>query len=206
MKRRMVPLAIGLLAWSGCSLVTQGEVVEPTLHLLDARAVVATGARRDVVLAVSLPRAAAGYDTAAMLYLRRPHDLERYATHRWADTPARLVWPLIVRALEDSGGYRAVVTTGSAAPAALRLDTEILQLRQSFVARPSTVELVLRAQLVDAPSRRVLATRVFELVQPSTSDDAPGGVIAANRAVAATLARLSAWCATVVGGAAVPPS
>jgi cholesterol transport system auxiliary component len=204
-KRRVVSVAIGLLVLNACSLVPQGEAAEPTLHLLDARATVAAGARRDVVLAVSLPRAAAGYDTAAMLYLRRPHALERYATHRWADTPARLIWPLVVRALEDSGGYRAVVTTGSAAPAALRLDTEIVQLRQSFVARPSTVELMLRAQLVDAASRRVLATRVFEIVQPSSSDDAPGGVVAANQAIAAALVQLSAWCATI-GGGAMPPS
>jgi len=204
-KRRNACAAIGLFSLNACSLVPQGGTEEPTLHLLDARPGVATVARRDIVLAVSLPRAAAGYDSAAMLYLRTPHALERYATHRWVDTPARLVWPLIVQTLEASAGYRAVVTAASGVPAPQRLDTEIVLLRQNFLARPSRVELQLRAQLVDLASRRVLATRLFEVVQVSDSDDAPGGVIAANQAIASALAQLSAWCAAT-GAAAPPPS
>jgi cholesterol transport system auxiliary component len=194
-RRRLCCLAITSLALPACSLVPQGAADEPTLHLLDVRATVAPAARRDLVLALGAPRSAAGYESAAMLYLQRAHALERYATHRWADAPARLLRPLLLRALDDGAAFRAVVTVDSGAPAALRLDTELLRLQQSFLVRPSRVELVLRAQLVDTVSRRVLATRSFEVNESAPTEDAAGGVVAANAAVAALLAQLTPWCA-----------
>ena len=78
--------------------------------------------------------------------------------------------------------------------AELRLDTEIVLLRQTFLTRPSRVEFTLRAQLVDVPGRRVLATRYVEAVQEAPSDDAPGGVAAANVAVSRALAQVAAFC------------
>jgi len=72
--------------------------------------------------------------------------------------------------------------------------SEIVQLRQSFLTRPSRVELTLRAQLVDVPGRRVLATRYIEVAQDAPSDDASGGVAAANSAAARALAQVAAFC------------
>jgi cholesterol transport system auxiliary component len=77
----------------------------------------------------------------------------------------------------------------------LRLDSEIVSLRQSFLARPSRVEFTLRVQLVDVPGRRVLATRYVELAQDAPSDDAPGGVTASNAAITRALALVAAFCA-----------
>jgi cholesterol transport system auxiliary component len=81
----------------------------------------------------------------------------------------------------------------------LRLDTEIVLLRQSFLATPSRVEFALRAQLVDVPGRRVLATRYVEAGEEAPSDDAPGGVVAANAAVAKALAQVAAFCVDASG-------
>ena len=72
-------------------------------------------------------------------------------------------------------------------------------LRQSFLTRPSRVEFTLRAQLVDVPGRRVLATRYVEVAQEAPSDDAPGGVVAANAAVARALAQVAAFCVDASG-------
>jgi cholesterol transport system auxiliary component len=192
---RMPVLAVlVLMLAAGCSLLRPAPMDQPTLHLLDARPAVSTAARRDVVLAVAMPAAAAGYDSPAMLYVQRDHALERYATHRWADAPARLLGPLLVHTLDDTGAFRAVVSTGGSAPADLRLDTEIVRLHQNFIERPSRVELTLRVQLVDIAARRVLAARYLEQVRSAPSDDAAGGVAAANSALAQALAQLAAWC------------
>lgn len=192
--RRAALVAACSVLGTSCGL-WQPAPAEPTsLHLLDARPAVATSVRRDHVLAVSAPRAAPGFDSAAMAYVQSPHALDHYATHRWADTPARMLGQLLTRTLEDTGSFRAVVQAGSGLPADLRLDTEIVLLRQSFLARPSRVELTLRAQLVDVPGRRVLATRYVEAVQEAPTDDAPGGVAAANTAVERALAQVAAFC------------
>jgi cholesterol transport system auxiliary component len=192
-RRAAIVAAVSLLG-TGCSLTPPAPADPTSLHLLDARPAVATTARRDHVLAVSPPRAAPGFDSAAMAYVQKAHALDHYATHRWADTPARLLGPLLTRTLEDTGSFRAVVTASSGLQADLRLDTEIVLLRQSFLARPSRVEFTLRAQLVDVAGRRVLATRYVEAVQEAPSDDAPGGVAAANAAVSRALAQVAAFC------------
>ena len=196
--RPMRRAAIVVVAWSllgsACSLAPTAPADEVSLHLLDVRPAVATTARREQVLAISPPRAAPGVDSAAMAYVQQAHALDHYATHRWADTPARMLDPLLTRTLEDTGSFRAVVQASGGVQADLRLDTEIVQLRQSFLTRPSRVEFTLRTQLVDVPGRRVLATRYVEAVQEAPSDDAAGGVIAANAAVGRALAQVAAFC------------
>ena len=76
----------------------------------------------------------------------------------------------------------------------LQIGDELLLLRQSFLVRPSRIELALRLQLVDLAARRVLATRYVEVDESAPSDDAPGGVVAANVALAGALAQAAAWC------------
>ncbi len=187
-------LTMAPLLLAGCSLWPAGAADEPTRHVLDARPAVAAPARRDLVLEVGAPRAAPGADSAAMVYLQAEHTVDHYATHRWIDTPARMLAPLLTRTLEDAGSFRAVVPTPSGLRADLRLDTEIVSLRQSFQSRPSRAEITLRVQLLDVAARRVLATRYVEVSQDAPSDDAPGGVRAANAAVARALAQVAAFC------------
>jgi cholesterol transport system auxiliary component len=193
MRRANIMAIVALLA-AGCSMLQPAPADDPALHLLDARPMVAGAAQRDRVLAISTVRATPGFDSAAMVYVQKAHALDHYAMHRWADTPARMLGQLLLRTLEDSGSFRAVVQAPSALPADLRLDTEIVQLRQSFLAKPSRVELTLRAQLIDVAARRVLATRYIEVTQDAPSDDAAGGVAAANDAVARALAQVAAFC------------
>jgi len=197
--RASVAATLALLVM-GCSLLPPAPADETVRHLLDARPAVATLARRDLVLSVSPPRAAPGFDSTAMAYMQKTHALDRYATHRWADTPARMFGELLTRTLEDTGSFRAVVPGPTGLPADLQLDTEIVHLRQSFLVKPSRVELVLRTQLVDVPGRRVLATRYIEVVEDAPSDDAPGGVAAANAAVARSLAQVAAFCVDASAG------
>jgi cholesterol transport system auxiliary component len=151
--------------------------------------------KRDLVLEVSAPRARPGFDTPQMAYTQRANALDYFAKHRWADTPARMLGPLFAQALEQSGGFRAVVQAPSLATASLRLDTELVRLQQDFGAKPSRVRLTLRAQLIDADSRRVLVSAEFDETEAAPSDDPYGGVIAANRALARLLERLAAFCA-----------
>ena len=53
------------------------------------------------VLLVSPPQAEPGFETQRMAYVRRPYQLEYYAVNQWADTPARMLAPLMVHALHD---------------------------------------------------------------------------------------------------------
>ena len=151
-------------------------------------------------LIVSAPRAAAGFDSPHIIYLRQPHKLEHFAHSEWMDTPARMLSPLLVAALENSGAFRAVVHAPTSASGELRLDTEVLQLQHEFEGQPSRVRFVLRANLVEDATRRVIATRAFEAVATAASEDPYGGVIAANQAVQTVLEQLATFCAETAAG------
>lgn len=194
--------ALGL-AVGGCSGLLPAPSPQPAFFALQRPpaaetshppAPTATLAAAGAVLVVQVPAAASGFDSAHIVYTQQPHRLQAFARHEWVDAPARMLAPLIVSALEAGGGFSAVVLAPSAAAGQWQLDTRLLQLQQEFGPRPSRVRLVLRAQLVHTASRSVVATRDFESVAPSASEDAPGGVAAAQLAVHTVLAELASWC------------
>ena len=148
-----------------------------------------------MTLVVEMPRAAPGFDTRDMAYVRRPHQIEYFAQHQWADKPAQMLAPLIVGTLQSSAVFSAVLLAPTGASGALRLETDLLRLQQDFTRSPSQVQLTLRAALIDVNSRRVMASRQFDIRLDAPSDDAYGGAVAANRAVAQWLAELASFSA-----------
>ena len=193
------PLLLATLL-AGCTAMRPPRVENPTLYLLDAQpAAVAGRLRRELTLAVDLPRARSGFATPQMAYVREPHKLDYYAKSRWVDTPARMLAPLLAQALAQSGDFRAVVLAPSSVAADLRLDTELIRLQQDFATQPSRVQLTLRVQLIDVKADKVLAARKFDEVESAPSDDAYGGVIAANRALRRLLGGLEEFCVAASG-------
>ena len=143
---------------------------------------------------VNPPQASAGFDSQRIIYVRKAHQLEYFAHSEWVDTPARMLAPLIVAAVDKSGAFRAVVSTPSAAAGDLRLDTEIVRLQHEFGSTPSRVRLTLRATLTDNATRQVLARIDFDSVADAASEDAYGGVVAANHATRVVLQSLAVFC------------
>lgn len=182
---------------TGCATLRPPRVAAPVVYVLNALPPNngVTHGRGRLVLAVSAPRAQAGFDTARMVYVRRRYEIEYFAKNRWVEPPAHMLAPLLVQALEQTGDFAAVVSWPSAVPTNLRLDTELTELQQDFRTHPSRVELGLRAQLTDLHDGRVLATRRFLEVEPAPSDNPYGGVVAANRAARRLLAQLVQFCA-----------
>ena len=197
--RRFVTVGLILALVGGCSALQPKATPQPAFYSLDsgkiesrhAPALPPTG----LTLIVNPPHAASGFDSQRILYVRTDHQLEYFAHSEWVDTPARMLAPLIVSALERSGAFRAVVLTPSAAAGDLRLDSEIVRLQHEFGGQPSRVRFTLRAYLVDNSTRRVLAWREFDATESSASEDPYGGVIAANRAVQKVLQQLADFCA-----------
>jgi cholesterol transport system auxiliary component len=139
------------------------------------------------VLLVEVPHAAPGYDSVHMVYVRHPLKQEAYANSEWTDTPARMLAPMLVAQLQQSGQFSAVVLAPSTAKASLRLDTTILQLSQDFLQVPSAIRLRLQVTLIDNITREVLAWRTLNVLQSANSEDAYGGAQAAQTAVKAGL-------------------
>lgn len=200
---RLAAAGLVLTLAGACGALRPTATPAPSFYSLDSartepRAAVRTAVASSVAaptLIVNPPRAASGFDSQHIIYVRDAHKLEYFAHSEWVDTPARMLAPLIVAAVENGGAFHAVVLMPNAAAGDLRLDTEIVRLQQDFVGRPSVVRFTLRAYLMDNLTRRVLAWREFDESVAAASDDPYGGVVAANRAVQSVLEQLAGFCA-----------
>jgi ABC-type uncharacterized transport system auxiliary subunit len=187
-------LASALLL-AGCTGFSAPQVASENIYVLEIqRATNPTQVKRNLVLAISEPQTRPGFNTPQMAYVLHPLELSYFVTSRWADTPARMLEPLLVQTMEQTGSFRAVVQVPGAVPADVQLNTELIRLQHDFVTRPSRVQLSLRAQLIDVRGQRVLAVKQFDEFENAASDNAYGGVTAANRAVQRVLDQLADFC------------
>lgn len=145
------------------------------------------------VLLVSPPLAEPGFETQRMVYVKRPFQIEYFAVNEWVDPPVRMFAPLMIHAFNHSGTFRAVIPLPSSIPGDYRLDTYGFLLQQEFIQQPSQVRVTARLQLVDVKESTILGTRSFEAVENAPSENAYGGVLAANRAVAGLLEQITSW-------------
>ena len=183
-----------MLLLAGCSPLQPIKSTTLNTYALDAQFAPANTATGNLTLLVSTPSARSGFDSARMIYVRKPHEIEYFSQNQWVDNPARMLAPLLVQALESTAKYRAVVSARSAATADLRLDTEIIRLQHEFLTQPSQVHITVRVQLLDLRNKTVLATRELDVVEVASSDDPYGGVLATNRAVKAMLQQIADFC------------
>ena len=109
-------------SWNVCSLDSAKIEAGAARHPPASTSVTAP------TLIVSPPHAAAGFDSQRIAYVREAHKLDYFAHAEWVDTPARMLAPLIVAAVESSGAFRSVVLTPTAAAGERGVDSEIVRL------------------------------------------------------------------------------
>lgn len=205
--RVRVLVMMGCATLSACTLIKPPPAVSMQSYVLELPAAEhSTYAARpqSKALVVAELRTRPGYDTPRMAYVKRDYTLDYYANSQWADTPARMLQPLLVNALESTGHYSAVLRAPAPVAAGLRLDAEIVRLEQVFTTQPSHMRIALRVLLIDARNGQVLGQRGFDADAPAASDDAYGGVRALNQMLAPLLSDVAAFCVTLTPSAGTP--
>jgi ABC-type uncharacterized transport system auxiliary subunit len=215
--RRALCLRAGIAALAGglggCTLLAPAARAAPVRHTLpepreppepaQAPAAASEGGappRCAAALRVRQPGAQPGADTDRMVYLRQDERPQAYTGHRWADTPANLLWPRLVRALALAEAWSVVLPphgVASEVDTGRRLDTQVVRLQQTVGPLAGAVRFTLDAWLIDPGARRVLAWRRFDAVSPTARDDAASAAQAAARAVDEVLRALVPWAAGV---------
>ena len=195
MSSQALQVLVPILVLAACNVLPAPKVVSQNIYMLEAGPVIqAAQVKRELVLAVSVPRALTGFDTTQMAYVQQPYELNYFVTSRWADTPARMLEPIIAQAMQQTQSFRSVVQASGMIPADVRLDIELVRLQQDFMTRPSRMQLTLRAQLIDLRNKRLLAAQQFDETETAASEDAYGGVVAANRVLQRVLGKLAEFC------------
>lgn len=192
---RTTLVVLSVVALSACAVFSTPEAPRYVrLQLTGAEASIPVSPVSGVTVLVARPRALPGYGTTHFAYVEDTHELRYYGRHEWIVEPSEMIHPAVVRALETSGAFAAVLSPPSTAVATHRLDLELVTLHQDYRARAGASELVLavRAQLVSADTRAVLATRTFEY-RESAGTGPVSGAAAADRALARLLEDLVAF-------------
>jgi cholesterol transport system auxiliary component len=148
-------------------------------------------ARVKHTILVTLPESVAGYQTANMLYVKKPFSLQSFATHTWVDSPASMLHPLLIESLQQSSYFQAIASVAYAEPIEYRLDTQLLKLQQNFVKKPSVIEFSAKVVLSQVDKNQILVSRIFNLEMPCPQDSPYGGVIAANKVAEAFTAEVT---------------
>jgi cholesterol transport system auxiliary component len=186
--------ALGLAAvLAGCGLLPPAEPPTTSWLLDQLPADVPRRAVRGGTLLVVPPEARPSIDTTEMPYTLRPHHFAYFAHNRWTETPPQMMQPLLVRTMEATGAFEAVLTPPHPPGRSWTLRTEIVDLVQDFSVDPPVVRLSLRARLSDPASNRLLGTREITLRETMQQKSPQAGVMAANKAVAAGLRELAAF-------------
>lgn len=180
---------------SGCSLFSPVEnppvrtYTFETLNFSTAR-----WHKGEKVLMLSAMAASPGYDSSDMIYSKNHFLLQSYANNRWIAAPAQLLTPLLQQSLQKSGCFKDVISSPSTANGDLTLDTQLLLLRQEFLADDgSRVRLAIGVTLIDNNSHEVLAHRDFTTIVHTSQSNPASGVVAANQAARIILNRISGY-------------
>jgi len=144
-------------------------------------------------LLIGVPEPAPGFESSRMAYVQVPHELNYFGMSQWVESPARMLTPLLVQSLEQSGMWGSVTPMPTSIRADYRLDLSHVVLVQDFLQQPSHVRLEWRGQLVDLKDWQVLGSRMFGREEEAVSEDAYGGVLAAQQALRHLLMDLQEW-------------
>jgi len=180
------------LAVTGCALLSsppkvsvEKAVLTEVPHDLPQRT-----SRADTVL-VFPPKTTPLYDTTQMAYSTQPHEIAYFSEREWGETPSQMLHPLVVRTLENTHAFRAVVAEPFAAHYTYALRTEILELLQDFSSDPAILVLSLRFQLTDYGAKTLIATKEVSVHETMRERNSYAGVMAANEATAKALQQMA---------------
>lgn len=184
------------LSLSGCSLFSPIKNSKNTYVINSVNPNTIHAQPTSLTLLVNVPQTTQAYDTTQMAYIACPYELSYFSKNAWIDTPAQMLLPLMVQSLQNTCHYHAVVTPPFIGQSDLILSTQLVQLQQEFLECKSCSRehIIMRAQLINAATQRIIAACQFEVCERAPQNCPYGGVVAANCATAKLLAQLTQFC------------
>lgn len=141
--------------------------------------------------------ATAFYDNENLVYSRAPGTRGQYQYARWTERPGKRFSDLLQKRLATQSGFASVSIAGGQVRGDLVLDTELSEFYHQAETAPGSVHVLLRAELIDLKTRKLLGRQWFERRVPIASYDAAGAAKGFNQATTGVLDDLLAWLGTM---------
>lgn len=123
-----------------------------------------------------------GYETNQMRYSAQPFTVSSYTKNNWISPPANMLYALLIQSLQSSHYFSAVGSGAYFSKTTYRLDTQLLELQQNFIKKPSVLALKVKAVLTQVDNNQIIASKTFNQEITCPQETPYGGVIAANQA------------------------
>ena len=190
-RRGVLALAAGALA--GCQLPGSGE--PPQLFTLTPKSNFAGDLPRiDWQLAIEMPVASGGIDSARIALARTPVTLDYFARANWTDTAPRMVQTLLVESFENTGRIVAVGRESSTLRPDYLLKVDQREFQAELRANTAPVARVrLAVRLVRLPERTVVASFSNEAQQAAAGAGIHQIVLAFDEALGSVMRRTVEW-------------
>ena len=186
---------VGLLALAGCSILGSEQRDPVTIYAPQPQ--VASDPSWPTVawqLSIGKPTAPRVVDSPRIAVRPSPGELQVYKGASWSQPSTDLVEAIVLRAFEDSGRIPAVARDGSGIRADYKLVMDLRRFESDYAgaAVPSaTIELT--AKLMHASDQRIVASRTFLQVQPSSGTEVAQVTSAFDQALGKLGAEVVGW-------------
>ena len=196
-----------LMLLSGCSgLATLAEVATPSeLYMLTPKSTFDAGLPRlTQQIVIEEPTATAAVSTDRIMVQPTPLRVQYFPDVRWIDRAPVIVQTLLIESYENSGKVAAVGRSTVSLRADYLIVTDIREFHARFVqpdqpqTSPLEVQVRLNMKVVDADLDRIIASRSFEEIVPSESDNIDDVVEAFDEALGRTMRDLVEWSVPVM--------
>lgn len=154
--------------------------------------------RSSRIIMVMTPDAAPYYKSTQIAYQMQPHQVSYFTQNAWAEPPAQMLQPLLVKTLQNTNRYRAIVAPPVTGNYDYMLTTQILNLRVKYDTHPAVFEVTIRAQIFNAASNKAIATKDITVDEPICNGPFYTRILAANHAIANALAQIANFTLRVV--------
>ncbi len=146
-------------------------------------------------LLILVPESNRVYDTTRMAYSTQAYQIAYFSQNEWAETPSRMMLPLMVAAISNTHHFEQVLAPPDFGRHSFALRSEIVDLKQDFTVEPPTLRFTMRFHLRRETDNEIVATREVSVRQAMHDRTPYAGVLAANEAAAKILRDLAAFVA-----------
>lgn len=154
--RNLSVLALMLWLTACTGNLLQSKVAEPQVYVIAPAAVQPASVAYPVQLAVSLPSAAPGLDTARIAVLRDGNRLDYFYGARWGGTAPHVVQSFLVSLLQAQQGLKITVAENARIDADYLLELDLRDFQAEYDGAAPVAHVSLAATLVHIKSRRAL--------------------------------------------------
>jgi cholesterol transport system auxiliary component len=206
-RRALLALLLTGSAWllAACALPVNRQPVQQTYRLTGAD-IASVPLPQPVVVQLLPVRAAAGLQSAAMLYSRSPDTLEPYRDNRWLAPPAQLIGDAIAQTLSRQPWINAVQQQTVLTNAPWALHCSLYRLEHDLRGDQGTVHLDLVCELANQRTRRIAAHWRFDRREPLVVNDAAHFARGAQALLNQALAEAVRQTRDAVQAAEAPPA